>query len=122
MTWQLDDNRPIYAQLIEHLQFQILSGDYPPGGKLPSVRELASEASVNPNTMQKALSELETQGLLCTQRTVGRSVTEDAEAIAQMRRALMEKTIQEFLENMGRIGCSPNETLKMFSKYVEEKN
>ena len=58
MAWQFDGNRPIYAQLVEHIQYDIVSGVYPPGEKLPSVRELATLAAVNPNTMQKALAEL----------------------------------------------------------------
>ena len=81
MAWQFDGNRPIYAQLVEHIQYDIVSGVYPPGEKLPSVRELATLAAVNPNTMQKALAELETDGLIFTQRTAGRFVTQDVEAI-----------------------------------------
>ena len=76
MAWELSDDRPIYLQLMEHIQGDILSGVYPLGGKLPSVRDLAACASVNPNTMQKALSELERSGLLYSQRTSGRFVTE----------------------------------------------
>ena len=90
MAWQFDSDRPIYAQLVEQIQRLILSGAYPPGSKLPSVRELAAQAAVNPNTMQKALAELETDGLLFTQRTAGRFVTEDGEAIQQLRRQLCQ--------------------------------
>ena len=71
MAWVLEDGRPIYAQLVERLQVQIVSGAYPPGGKLPSVRELAAVAEVNPNTMQKAFAELEKSGLIITQGTNG---------------------------------------------------
>ena len=77
MAWNLDADKPIYAQLVEIIQMQIISGQYRAGDRLPSVRELAAEASVNPNTMQKALAELERNGLIYTQRTSGRMVTED---------------------------------------------
>ena len=74
MAWKLDSDRPIYAQILEIIQMQIISGKYQPGDKIPSVRELAADAGVNPNTMQKALSELERSGLILTQRTSGRTV------------------------------------------------
>ena len=77
MGWTLDKNRPIYLQLVETLQSRIVSGAYPPGAKIDSVRDLAAEAAVNPNTMQRALAELEQSGLLRAERTAGRFVTED---------------------------------------------
>ena len=77
MPWNLNSDRPIFMQLIEIIQHCILSGTYPPGSKLPSVRDLASQAAVNPNTMQKALAELERSGLVYSQRTSGRFITED---------------------------------------------
>ena len=81
MAWELDADRPIYAQLVERIQKEIVSGKYQPGEKLPSVRDLAAVAAVNPNTMQKAFAELERSGLIVTQRTNGRTVTEDTELI-----------------------------------------
>ena len=77
MSWNLNPEYPIYTQIMEHITSDIISGTYAPGSKLPSVRELAQTAGVNPNTMQKALSELEHTGLLYSQRTSGRFVTED---------------------------------------------
>ena len=85
MAWNLNADKPIYAQLVEILQMQIVSGQYRAGDRLPSVRELAAIASVNPNTMQKALAELERNGLNNTQRTSGRTVTEDSQLIRQTR-------------------------------------
>ena len=90
MAWNLEDGRPIYAQLVERLQVRIVSGRYGPGERLPSVRELAAEASVNPNTMQKAFAELEKSGLILTQRTNGRTVTEDEALIQRSRQRLAE--------------------------------
>ena len=84
MPWNLDDDRPIYLQLMERIQHDIVSGTYQPGDKLPSVRDLAVDAAVNPNTMQKALSELERCGLVYSQRTSGRFITDNADLIRQM--------------------------------------
>ena len=81
MPWNLDPQRPIYAQIIERVQLDIVTGHYAPGSRLPSVRELAAQAAVNPNTMQRALSELEGSGLIYAQRTSGRFVTEDTARI-----------------------------------------
>ena len=86
MSWTLDNDRPIYLQLMERIQRDIIAGVYQPGDKLPSVRDLALEAAVNPNTMQKALSELERSGLVYSQRTSGRFITEDTEMLTQMKR------------------------------------
>ncbi len=122
MAWQFDGDRPIYAQLVEHIQYQIISGAYPPGEKLPSVRDLAAEAAVNPNTMQKALAELETDGMIFTHRTTGRFVTEDVEAIRQTRERLSRDIIQSFMQSMSRLGCTPQQTLAILTKYVEGLN
>ena len=85
MPWELDSKRSIYGQIIERIQNRIVTGAYPPGGKLPSVRDLAEEAGVNPNTMQRALSELERTGVIYSQRTSGRFVTEDESMITQLK-------------------------------------
>ena len=104
MAWNLDSNRPIYVQLAEQVQRDIISGLYQPGTKLPSVRELASQAKVNPNTMQKALTELEHSGLVYSQRTSGRFITEDKEMIETLKEQLASSQIQEFLEKMSCMG------------------
>ena len=85
MAWQFDSGRPIYTQLLEQIRILIISGRYPAGSKLPSVRDLAAESSVNPNTMQRALAELERSGLIYSQRTSGRFVTEDEELVKKMK-------------------------------------
>ena len=90
MPWSFQADTPIYTQLVARLQEQIVSGAYPPGSKLPSVRDLAADAGVNPNTVQRAFAELERLGLIYTQRTSGKFVTEDASAIDAARRALAE--------------------------------
>ncbi|WWR17077.1 GntR family transcriptional regulator [Lachnospiraceae bacterium JLR.KK008] len=120
MAWKLDSDRPIYAQLLEQIQMQIVSGRYPCGGKLPSVRELASEAGVNPNTMQKALQELERQGLIQTQRTSGRFVTEDTDRICHTRQELARELLAHFLHNMQQLGYEKKEILSFFESEHKE--
>ena len=77
MQWQFSNDAPIYTQLIQQVKVGIVTGAFPPGERLPSVRDMATEAGVNPNTMQRALAELERDGLVYSQRTAGRFVTED---------------------------------------------
>lgn len=120
MSWDLQADRPIYTQLIEQMEIRILSGVYPLGSRLPSVRDMAQEAAVNPNTMQKALSQLEEAGLLVTHRTSGRSVTEDAQMVSQAKRKLAKEQIDAFLKNMGRLGFDNAETLSLVSSMLEE--
>ena len=96
MAWNLDSDRPIYLQLIEIIQTRIVSGMYPAGNRLPSVRELAAEASVNPNTMQKALAELERQNLVYAVRTTGRYITENIQLTAQTKDEFAMSHVQTY--------------------------
>ena len=116
MAWTLQSDRPIYAQLVERLKTEIVSGVYPPGGRLPSVRELAATASVNPNTMQKAFAELERTGLIITMRTSGRVVTEDTAMINETRRELAEEQISQFLTQMNNLGFDRAEIIARLSE------
>ena len=109
MKWQFSSDAPIYAQLIAQIQTTIVSGTWPPGDRLPSVRDLAAEAGVNPNTMQRAMTELERQGLVYSQRTAGRFVTEDRARIEQARLQCAQRQIQTFLEGMEQLGYTPEE-------------
>lgn len=111
MPWNLDSDRPIFQQIIERIQMEILSGKYAPGDKLPSVRDLAMEAAVNPNTMQKALSELERTGLVYTQRTSGRFITEDSRMIGQLKEEKAREIIRTFLAGMQQIGYDRQEAI-----------
>lgn len=106
MPWEFNNNTPIYLQLIDKIQMKILSGEYELGSKLPSVRELASEASVNPNTMQKALSELENKYLVYSQRTIGRFITEDKNKIEDLKREIAKEQTIKFLKDMKKIGIN----------------
>ncbi len=119
MPWEFDNQRPIYTQLIEGLELRILAGAYPPGSRLPSVRDLAAEAAVNPNTMQRALTELERSELINTQRTSGRFVTEDAERIRSLRKEIAQEKLEHFLSEMRRLGVTRPE-LQEYWKSKEE--
>ncbi len=119
MKWDLSADRPIYTQLIEQITFAIVSGEYQAGEKLKSVRDLAEEAAVNPNTMQKALADLERQGLLYSQRTAGRSITEDKAMLAQVKEKIAMEQIDRFLMQMERLGLSREETLALIAKKEE---
>lgn len=120
MSWNLDSERPIYTQIIERITLDIISGIYAPGARLPSVRDLAQDAGVNPNTMQKALSELERTGLLFSQRTSGRFVTEELAMIEKTKTQIAAQQIREFLEKMQRIGFDRETTLQLIQQ-TEEK-
>lgn len=122
MAWELSNDRPIYAQIVEILQLRIVSGFYPAGEKLPSVRELAAEAGVNPNTMQKAFMELERSGLITTMRTSGRVVTEDEDMIREVKETIAKAEIENFFKKMREIGFSQEQTLELAKNvYKEEK-
>lgn len=121
MTWKLDSDRPIYSQLVEDIRMRIVSGAYPPGSRLPSVRELASEAGVNPNTMQRAFTELERNGLLETKRTSGRFVTEDEALIRSIRRELAGEQLAEFFHKMEQLGYQKQEALALIGAAYEEE-
>lgn len=121
MPWNLDSSRPIYLQIIERVQMDIITGRYQPGGKLPSVRDLAQEAAVNPNTMQKALSELERSGLIYSQRTSGRFITEDKELIHQMKKELAAAEVSAFVAHMKQLGITPEEIRQLLAETIEEE-
>ena len=121
MDWKLDDSRPIWPQLSQQLARRIIAGVYPPGSRLPPVRELAAEAGVNPNTMQRALAELERDGLVYSQRTAGRFVTEDNTMINAAKRSLAERHVKTFLEAMLRLGFRKDEIISLIEQELGEE-
>lgn len=120
MAWDLVADRPIYTQLVEQIELKICSGFYKPGSKLPSVRDLAQEAAVNPNTMQRALAILEGNGLVHTQRTSGRFITEDEKMVEQVKNRLMKQHVDEFLDKVSKLGFEQKEILFILRKILEE--
>ena len=122
MPWSFQADTPIYTQLVARLQEQIVSGAYPPGSKLPSVRDLAADAGVNPNTVQRAFAELERLSLIYTQRTAGKFVTEDAAAIDAARRALAEGQTRQYLAAMSALGFDRAALITFLNKMEETKD
>ena len=119
MPWTLNSERPIYAQIVEKIQMDIISGVYAPGDRLPSVRELAAEASVNPNTMQKALTELERTELVYSVRTSGRFITEDTALITQVKEELAAGQAMYFLEKMTQLGFQTEDIFRLIEKLTQ---
>lgn len=122
MEWNFRGDQPIYSQLIQRIKQGIVSGELPPGGRLPSVRDLAMEAGVNPNTMQRALQELEREGMVYSQRTAGRFVTEDVTLIDGAKRAFAQEHIRAFLEGMHKLGYGREEILSLLQEEKEEEH
>ena len=120
MEWSFRGDQPIYSQLIQRIKLAIVSGELPAGGRLPSVRDLAMEAGVNPNTMQRALQELEREGFVFSQRTAGRFVTEDVKLIEEAKRAFAQEHIRVFREGMGKLGYGREEILSLLQEEKEE--
>ncbi len=120
MPWNLSSDRPIFQQIIEHMELEIVQGVYEPGQRLPSVRELAAQAAVNPNTMQRALSEMERMGLMHSERTSGRYITEDESMIKALKKELAGGEISRFLEQMRRLGYSGEELLTVLKEEMRK--
>ena len=120
MPWNLDNTKPIYLQLMDRIQLDIISGVYQPGERLPSVRDLALAAAVNPNTMQKALSELERSGILYSQRTSGRFITEDTSLLKNMTDSLAREHVRSFLENMQHLGFTKEDISELLNTIIKE--
>ena len=118
MEWSFRGDQPIYTQLAEKIRIAIVSGAYAPGERLASVRDMALEAGVNPNTLQRALQELEREGMVYSQRTSGRYVTEDLQVIAHTKKRFAEEQIRSFLEAMGKLGFQKKEILSLVENTV----
>ena len=115
MEWDIRNDQPIYTQLIQQVTLAILSGTFPCGG-----RQMAAEAGVNPNTMQRALAELERTGLVYTQRTAGRFVTEDAAVVDSAKQELAHQQIGAFLHRMERMGYDREQTAQLVRSWEED--
>lgn len=116
MEWRIDGSRPIWQQLQEQLTLRIIAGEYPMGSRLPSVRDLAAEAGVNPNTMQRALAQLEQDGLAKADRTAGRLVTQDTAILDAVRRAEAHVVVNQYYHAMAELGYSQQEATAMLKE------
>ena len=120
MEWKLTDSRPIWQQLTERITLRILKGEYPPGGRLPAVRDLAVQAGVNPNTMQRAMAQLEQDGLAVGSRTAGRTVTEDITVIQKARRKRAQEAVAECLQILADLGYTREEAVAILKEEWEK--
>lgn len=120
MDKNLEENMPIYVQIMNKIRGSVASGELEPGQRIPSVRELASDFGVNPNTMQRALTELEREGLLISERTAGRFVTQDERFISELRREAAIAAAESFRKEMEALGFTQKEAVDFFRKRCEE--
>lgn len=122
MAWEFKNGIPIYLQIMEGIKTRIAGGLLPPGSKLPSVRDLAAQAGVNPNTMQRAMTQLEQEGLLYTQRTSGRFVTEDEAKMKELRSSLSERYVEELFTQLSRLGMTREEIISEVSRWRPQED
>lgn len=122
MEWKIDNNKPVYIQLVEQLKVKIISGEIELDSKLDSVRSLAAEAMVNPNTMQKALAELEREGFVYSKRTSGRFVTDNKELIEKERKKLVKDNVKKTLDTLINLGYTNDEILSLVEEILREDN
>ena len=120
MEWRFNNDMPIYTQLVEQIKIGIVSGELKPGERMTAVRDLAAEAGVNPNTMQRALQQLEREGLVYSQRSSGRFITEDISIIAGAKENLAVSHVKQFVESMKKLGYSGNEMIELLKNNSEE--
>ena len=121
MQWKFNGNRPVYIQIMEHVRSAILTGEFPPGGRVPPVRDLAAQAQVNPNTMQRALLELEREGLVISRGTMGRFVTQNPEILQTMRQAAQDAVIRECAAQLKAAGITIVQAAQMLLALNEEE-
>ena len=122
MEWKIDNNKPVYIQLVEQLKVKIISGEIELDSKLDSVRSLAADAMVNPNTMQKALAELEREGFVYSKRTSGRFVTDNEELIENERKNLVKDNVKKTLDTLINLGYTNEEILNLVEEILREDN
>lgn len=118
MEWKLTGSEPVYQQIMAHFRGAILAGDYPAGERIPPVRELAAQARVNPNTMQRALSELEREKLLIAHGTLGRFVTDDQAVLDELRRQAVQRTVCHCAALLQPLGLTLEDAAKILKEDV----
>ncbi|MBQ9009350.1 MAG: GntR family transcriptional regulator [Clostridia bacterium] len=120
MKWRFENGQPIYLQIVSQMKMAMIRGQYSPGSRIPSVRDLAVEAGVNPNTVQRALSILESEQLIVTQRTSGKSVTEDAERILALRSSYCHEIVHDCITRLEAIGLTQDEIAESIATYIRK--
>ncbi|EJN94019.1 GntR family transcriptional regulator [Streptococcus ratti] len=119
MAWKFDEKSPIYLQIANHIKMQIISQEIKPGQQLPTVRDLAEEAGVNPNTMQRAFTSLEQENMVFSVRTSGRFVTEDLQLIEEERHKLAQTELKSFIDKMTQFGFSKDKLVTVLDQYIK---
>lgn len=119
MGEQFQASKPIYMQIVDKVKQQIIRGDLQAGSKLPSVREMAIQSGVNPNTIQRTYGELERMGMVLTKRGQGTFVTEEYDVIAALKRDMQDEVIQSFVSSMKDLGVHPEELIHKLEEYLE---
>lgn len=117
MPWQFTGKAPVYQQIVSRIRADILNGIYKPDEQVPSVRQLAMEAGVNPNTMQRALTELEDEKLFITRGTVGRFITSDRETLEKARRVMRDEAITCLIEDAEAVGITREELIRCLTEH-----
>lgn len=121
MEWKFNGSQPVYQQIMAHIRDAVLSGEYPPGSRIPSVRELAAQARVNPNTMQRALVELEREELLVSGGTMGRHVTDDRGVLDRLQRQAVEQAAQACIQRFQALGLTVEQAAAVLLEMREKK-
>jgi len=116
VKWEIDENLPIHGQLVNEIIKRVVNKEYLLGQRIPSVRELAVEAKVNPNTMQKALLELEERKIIHTQRTSGKFITEDESVIKKLKTDISDDIVKKFIKDMNNLGITEKEIINILRK------
>ena len=120
MSWNFTDKSPVYLQIADRIRSDILNGTYPPDTQIPAVRQLAITAAVNPNTVQRAMSELEAEGFLCSKGTQGRFVTSDPEILSEGRKKSAEKLVRQFVRQAKSMSISKDELINLIKEETDE--
>ncbi len=119
MAWSFSADKPVYLQIADRIRKMVVSGEYLPGCQIPTVRQLALTAAVNPNTVQHAFVELEREGLIVSHGTVGRYVTEDADIIESCRSVMAEHIVGDFVREIGQLAISSDEAIHMIEEAMK---
>lgn len=119
MAWSFSSDKPVYVQIAERIMASVVSGEYKPAEQIPTVRQLALEAAVNPNTIQHAFSVLENEGVIVSQGTVGRYVTEDASVIEQCRKQMTEQIVKKFVKDIEKLSVDKAQVLSMIGEAMQ---
>ncbi len=119
MAWQFNEHTPVYLQIANRLRDEIIKGNYPPTSQIPTVRQLALTAAVNPNTVQRALTELENEGLICAKGTQGRFVTDDKDKLRGAATQAARELVREFVKKAENLAINREQLIKMLEEDSE---